>query len=225
MTQERRASAPLNRGRVIESAIALADEEGLDALSMRSLAGRLGVVPMALYKHVADKDDLVSGVIDAVVMSYATPDPELAWRDAVRFRLHSARHAVATHPWLRTGILQATRRTPAVLAHLNSIATDLARGGFSFDLIHYGMHALGHRVWGFAPEAFAPPAGAPPPPTPSPAELEALATAFPAIAGVAADSAHRNPGGACDDDAEFDFGLDLLLDALERLHASGWVSR
>ncbi len=225
MTQERRATAPLNRGRVIESAISLADEEGLDALSMRSLAGRLGVVPMALYKHVADKDDLVSGIIDAVVQSYATPDPHMGWRDAVRFRVHSARAAIAAHPWLRTGILQATRRTPAVLAHLNSVAADLARGGFSFDLIHYGMHALGHRVWGFAPEAFAPAPGAPDEPTPTPSEQEALAVAFPAIAGIAADSAQRNPEGACDDDGEFDFGLDLLLDAFERLHASGWVSR
>lgn len=217
--------SPLNRARVLEAAIALADEAGLDALSMRSLSARLGVVPMALYKHVADKDDLVSGVIDTVVSRYPAPDAGLGWRESVRYRVHAARAALERHPWLRSGILQATRQSPAVLAHLDAVAGDLARAGFSYDLIHYGMHALGHRVWGFAPEAFSPAPGAAPAPAPDPAQLAALAAAFPHVASIAADSTARNPAGACDDDAEFDFGLELLLDAMERLHAAGWVSR
>ncbi|MGX5681731.1 TetR/AcrR family transcriptional regulator [Schumannella luteola] len=216
---------PLNRARVLEAAISLADEVGLDALSMRSLSARLGVVPMALYKHVADKDDLVAGILDTVVAQYAQPDPQLGWRASVRYRVHAARAALARHPWLRSGILQASRPTPAVLAHMDAVAGDLARGGFSYDLIHYGMHALGHRVWGFAPEAFSPAPGAAPLPPPDPAQAQALAVAFPHVAAIAADSAARNPQGACDDDGEFDFGLELLLDALERLHSAGWVSR
>lgn len=216
---------PLNRARVLEAAIDLADDVGLDAVSMRSLAARLGVVPMALYKHVTDKHDLVAGIIDAVVAQYPAPDAELDWRASVRHRVHAARDRLGAHPWLRSAILQSTRPTTAVLAHLNAVAGDLAGAGFSYDLIHYGMHALGHRVWGFAPEPFGPASGSAPVPDLDPGQAQAIAAAFPHIAAIASDSAQRNPRGACDDDAEFDFGLELLLDALERLDAAGWVSR
>lgn len=225
MAKEVAKGTPLNRSRVLAAAVQLADEEGLDALSMRSLSGRLGVVPMALYKHVADKEDLLAGMVDAVVAAFPPPPADLGWRESVRFRIAAARSCLDEHAWLRDGLQQATRRTPAVLSHMNSIAGDLARAGFAYDLIHYGMHALGYRIWGFNPEAFSPPPGAPPAPPPSPDEFAALAGAFPHIAAVASDAATRNPTGACEEDAEFDFGLDLLLDAFERLHASGWVSR
>jgi AcrR family transcriptional regulator len=225
MAKETGKSAPLNRARVLAAAVELADEVGLDALSMRSLSGRLGVVPMALYKHVADKEDLVSGMIDAVVAGFPPPPADLGWSESVRFRIAAARTCLDEHAWLRDGLQQSTRRTPAVLSHMNSIAGDLARAGFAYDLIHYGMHALGYRIWGFNPEAFSPPPGAPPEPEPSSEELAALAGAYPHIAAVAADAATRNPTGACEERAEFDFGLDLLLEAFERLHASGWVSR
>lgn len=225
MPSEPRRAEPLNRARVLESARELADSEGLDAVSMRSLAARLGVVPMALYKHVSDKDDLVAGMIDSVVASYPPPSEGLEWRSAVRHRVHAAMDAVARHPWLRTAILQSTRQTPTVLAHLDATAGDLASAGFSYDLIHYGMHGLGYRVWGFTPEPFAPRPGTPPAPAPDPETMAALATAFPHVAAIATDAATRNPEGACEADREFDFGLDLLLDALERLHATGWASR
>ena len=102
---------PLNRDRVLAGAVALADEAGIGAVSMRRLAQHLGVVPMALYKHVADKDELLDGMVDVVLAEIAPPDPSLGWKDAVRQRLLSARRAVLRHPWARQAIESRTRRT------------------------------------------------------------------------------------------------------------------
>ncbi|MCS5730855.1 TetR/AcrR family transcriptional regulator C-terminal domain-containing protein [Herbiconiux moechotypicola] len=229
---------PLDRSRVIEAAVERADREGLESISMRSLAAGLGVVPMALYKHVAGRDDLVAAMIDSVVEAYAPPRPGLGWQDAVRARIHSARAGLLAHPWLRTAIESATVRTPAVLGHMDAVAGELLHGGLSPDLAHHAMHALGHRIWGFSPEAFsAPPAGDAASPSaasaglahPDPAaqaELaRQLAERFPNVVAIALSAAERTPTGACDDDAEFDFTLDLLLDAFERLHRARWESR
>jgi AcrR family transcriptional regulator len=216
---------PLDRERVLAAAVAFADARGIEPLSMRALAGDLGVVPMALYKHVADKDDLLGGMIDAVVAGYALPDPELAWRERVRARVMTARASLAAHPWLPAAIAARATPTPAVLAHMDAIAGDFVSGGLSVDLTHHAMHALGHRIWGYSPEAF--PGGA----APSGGDEEQAAQAgvfaqhFPHVFAIAMDAAARSGIGACDADAEFAFTLDLLLDAFERLHASGWESR
>src|SRR3954469_17998015 len=93
--------APLSRNRVLKAAVELADEAGFDGVSMRRLAQQLGVVPMALYKHVTDKDELLDGMVDVVIGEFTPPDPGLGWKDAVRQRLLSARQAVLRHPWSR----------------------------------------------------------------------------------------------------------------------------
>ncbi len=225
------ARVPLDRARVIATAIDAADADGLGALSMRSLAARLGVVPMALYKHVADKDDLVAGMIDAVVAGFAAPAADLGARESITTRIAAARAAVGRHPWLRGAIEAATSPTPTVLAHMDAVAGDLFRSGLSADLVHHAMHALGSRIWGFSPEAFTAPTGGPDPTpdaptaeTPDAETQRAMAERYPHVAAVAADAAARHPSGACVPDAEFDFTLDLLLDAIERLHAAGWRS-
>ena len=212
---------PLSRSRILRAAIALADEEGLVAVTMRSLATRLGVVPMALYKHVADKDDLRAGMIDLLVEAYQVPATG-TWREAVIARIGAAREAVLTHPWLRAAIEAAPAPTPTTLGHLEAIASAFASAGMSDDLIHHGMHALGPRVWGYAPEAFTAPPTAEPP---APEQVAAFAARFPHIAAIAYDTAMRHPAGACDERFEFDFTLDLLLDAITRLHETGWQSR
>ncbi|ALJ18646.1 TetR/AcrR family transcriptional regulator [Microbacterium sp. No. 7] len=223
--------ATLTPARVIGEAIAIADASGLDAVSMRAVATRLGVVPMALYKHVSDKSALVGGMIDAVVAAYPQPPAGLPWTDAVRWRILAAREALGAHPWLRPAIEGATQRTPAVLAYMNALAGEFAAGGVSYDLAHHAMHALGHRIWGFSPEAFAPPAASAAPETPGTPDgpdaetLAAMAAAFPHVVAIAQEAAASHPSGACDADAEFVFTLDLLLDAFTRLHAAGWSSR
>ncbi len=214
--------APLDRGRVLQAGIALADRDGFDALSMRALASELGVVPMALYKHVADKDDLISGMIDTLVAGYDTPSADAPWRQAVRAQILEARRTLDAHPWLRPAIETRTRRTPAVLAYMNGLSGRFIEGGVSVDLTHHAMHALGHRIWGFSPEAFDETDAEAAPPDPE--LMRRAAEAYPYVFAIAADAATRNPSGACDDQSEFEFTLDLLLDAFERLHAAGWTS-
>jgi AcrR family transcriptional regulator len=218
-----RRGPALSRVRVIAAAIDLADEQGLESVSMRNLAARVGVVPMALYKHVSDKEDLVAGMLDAVIDSYAVPDPGQDWRRTVRGRILAAREALLAHAWLRPAIESATRRTPSVLRHMDTLAGDFIGGGFSVDLTHHVMHALGNRIWGYSPEAFSSPAstsGEPPPPE----VLAEMTKAFPNVMAIAMDAATRNPTGACDEQGEFEFTLDLLLDAFERLRDTGWSS-
>lgn len=222
MSTEPAPRLPLDRGRVLAAAVRLADQKGLDGLSMRSLAGELGVVPMALYKHVASKDALVAGMIDTVVAGYPAPEPGLDWRESARFRILGARDALVLHPWLRSAIEASRHRTPTVLAHMDAVAGDLLGGGLSADLTHHAMHALGHRIWGFSPEAFDDAATSTPE---NSAELERVARErFPHIVAITLDSLERTGGARCDSHYEFAFTLDLLLDAFARLHASGWAS-
>lgn len=217
----------LTRAGIVTVAATLADEEGADALSMRRVADVLGVVPMALYRHVADKEDLLDGLVDSVIGEFAGPAAETTdtgdWRAQVRTAAFDARAVVARHPWARRAIETRTQRTPAVLAHMERLTQLFLRGGLSPDLTHHAMHTLGNRIWGFSPELFNDPgvqvARRPSPmPAPDPAD-------FPGILAIAADARSRRPNAAgCDEDFEFGFALDLILDAVHRLHASGWVS-
>ncbi|WP_322098016.1 TetR/AcrR family transcriptional regulator [Nakamurella alba] len=210
--------------RALQAAVDLADEEGVDAVSMRRLAARLGVVPMALYKHVVNKDDLLGGMVDTVIGEYAAPGVGADWKAAVRDRVLSARKAVARHPWARSVIESRSTRTAAVLGHLDAVSGAFLGGGLSPDLTHHAMHALGHRVWGFSPEAFddsADPGALRLPADPDEQQqlVDRMRSTYPHITAIALDS-----GGACDADFEFEWALDLLLDAVGRLHEAGWVS-
>jgi AcrR family transcriptional regulator len=219
---------PLSRDRVLRAAVALADDAGIDAVSMRRLAQELGVVPMALYKHVANKDELLDGMVDVVIDEIDPPDPHLAWKDQVRQRVLSARRAVLRHPWARKAIESRTRRTPVVLAYMDSVAGMFRAGGLSVDLTHHVMHALGNRIWGFSPELFDEPEDAD---GPSPEEQQTLAAEFaqryPHILEIAMAATQGDPsrvGRGCDEQFEFEFALDLLLDGFDRLAQQGWSS-
>ncbi|SDT81946.1 transcriptional regulator, TetR family [Streptomyces sp. TLI_053] len=217
---------PLNRDRVLAAAVAFADREagGTDALSMRKLAQDLGVVPMALYKHVANKEELLAGMVDTVVGGIEPPAADADWKAAVRERILSARRALRRHPWAPRVIEALPAPPPAVLGHLDAVIGLFRAGGLSVDLAHHAMHALGGRLLGFTQELFdaspGPEAG---PPDPRPA------LRYPHIAEVAATAAHAEGdgaavGGGCDDQFEFEFALDVLLDGIERLHLAGWTS-
>ena len=222
MSTKRARRPALDRVRVLAAAVRLADQKGLDELSMRNLAAELGVVPMALYKHVASKDALVAGMIDTVVAGYPVPESGLEWRESVRFRILGARDTLVAHPWLREAIETSRHRTPTVLAHMDAVAGELLTGGLSADLTHHAMHALGHRIWGFSPEAFDAAAASTPEGS---AELEQMVRErFPHIVAITLDSLERTDGAGCDSHYEFAFTLDLLLDAFARLHDSGWAS-
>lgn len=208
----------LNRERVLRAAVALADESGIESLSMRRLAQELGVVPMALYKHVANKEQLLDGMVDAVVGEIDPPTPGSDWRGVVRQRILSARRILLRHRWAYRVIESRTGPTPAVLEYLDSMIGVFRDGGLSVDLTHHVMHAMGSRLLGFSQELFDTSGGAEPPDP-------ALAERYPRIAELAAAAAHDGDsvvGGGCDDQFEFEFALDLLLDGFERLRAQGW---
>ncbi|MGL5927986.1 MAG: TetR/AcrR family transcriptional regulator [Dermatophilaceae bacterium] len=218
----------LNRTTVLRAAIALADAEGLDAVSMRRLAETLNVVPMALYKHVADKDDLLDGMVATLIGDLPVVEEKRAnqWRTTVRETIRGARAVVTTHPWARRAIETRSVRTPAVLAYLERLTQVFLGAGFSPDLTHHVMHLLGNRVWGFSPELFDDPAGTPATAkgrrrtsgTPDPQD-------YPGILRIAADARSRRPGAErCDEDFEFDFALDVILDGVARLRRAGWES-
>ncbi|MFF8609723.1 TetR/AcrR family transcriptional regulator [Streptomyces sp. NPDC015346] len=233
MAEERRGAerAPLSRERVLHAAVALADASGAsgaEAFSMRRLAQELGVVPMALYKHVANKEELLDGMVDMVVGEIARPTTSADWKSAVRQQILSARSVLLHHRWAARVIESRTGPTPAVLAYLDSVIGTFRDGGLSADLTHHVMHALGSRLLGFSQELFDTGGAAP---TPSPATAGAaaadLARAYPRVAEIAAAAAHDMDsavGGGCDDQFEFEFALDLLLDGIERLHHRGWTS-
>jgi AcrR family transcriptional regulator len=204
---------------VLRTAVALADETGIDALSMRQLAQELGVVPMALYKHVANKEQLLDGMVDVIVGEIAPPAGGTGWKAAVRERILSARRAMLRHAWASRVVESRTNPTPVVLDHLNSIAGLFRSGGFSVDLTHHVMHALGSRVWGFTAELF--PAGPPPDAGTQAAILREIAARYPYLMEIATAAAHDGSsvvGLGCDDQFEFEFALDILLDGFERLH-------
>jgi AcrR family transcriptional regulator len=208
----------LNRDRVLRAAVALADETGLERLSMRRLAQELDVVPMALYKHVANKDELIDGMVDVVVGEIEPPGPETAWRPAVRRRILSARQTMLRHPWASRAIENRQAPTVAVLSYLNSVIGMLRAGGMSATLTHHVMHALGSRVLGFTQELF----------TAGGDEAPPDMSAFPHVVEMAMTAAHENGtvvGAGCDDQFEFEFALDVLLDGFERLHDANWHPR
>ncbi|WP_130176695.1 TetR/AcrR family transcriptional regulator [Cryobacterium sp. SO1] len=221
--------ARLNRDRVLQAAVELADRTGIDALSMRRLAEELGVVPMALYKHVANKDELLDGMVDVIVAEIDPPDVALGWKAAVRLRVLSARQMLLRHPWARSVLESRTRQTPTVLDYLESTIGIFLAGGFSADLTHHVMHALGSRMWGFTQELFDTSAGPHQPPADpdaQAAQLQAMAGRYPHILRISGVARHDNSVVArgCDDRFEFEFALDLLLDGCERLRDADWSS-
>lgn len=221
---------PLSRERALRAAVELADSDGIDAVSMRNLAARLDVVPMALYRHVANKEDLLDGMVDVVVASYDPPSATTDWRPAVRGRILSARQALSHHPWARQVIESRTRRSPTVLAYMDSLAGAFIRGGMSAELTHHAMHALGSRIWGFSPEAFEEADPAPLPVDAGEQEqmLRQMIEDYPHIVAIATASTGGDLFAAdlsCDEQFEFEFALDLLLDAFGRLHDAAWTSR
>jgi AcrR family transcriptional regulator len=214
---------PLNRQRVLAAATAFADAAGLDALSMRSLADGLGVVPMALYKHVANKDELIDGMIDLVIGEIAPSLSGIGWQAAVRARILSAREALLRHPWASAAMESRAAPTVTVLGYMDSMIAMFLAGGFSVDLTHHCMHALGSRMFGFSQELYRGGQA----PTPDGEAARQMAMLFPNIVLVATGADHDRGsivGSGCDDQFEFEFALDLVLDGFELLRRRNWRS-
>jgi AcrR family transcriptional regulator len=130
--------------------VALADESGIAALSMRSLGDRLGVEAMSLYKHVAHKDDLLDGMVDSVFAEVELPTGERDWRSAARHRAVSVRAALKRHPWVLPLMQARTDPGPATLGHLDALIGLFRGAGFSVVLTAHALSAVDAYVYGFA---------------------------------------------------------------------------
>ena len=222
------ARKPLTRDLVLETAVALADHEGIGALSMRRLGQELGVEAMSLYHHVANKDALLDGMVDGVLTELtAEVGPgggeaaERDWAAALRERILLARGVMLRHKWLPAVLESRTAVSPPLIAYYEGVIATLSAGGFSHDLAHHSLHALGSRAVGFSQELFDPANGGGSA-EPSEAEMRAMAAQFPHLTAMLTDVAHDDPEstiGWCDDQTEFEFGLDVVLDGLERRRA------
>lgn len=223
---EERPRVPLSRRRVLRAAVGLADRDGVGALTMRRLAQEVGVEAMSLYHHVANKEAVFDGVVEVVlgevlaaVDAVEAPPPEEDWRAALRARVLAAREVFLRHRWAPRVLEGRSDGSPLVVAYYDHVVGILRAGGFSFDLAHRALHVLGSRALGFTQELFQPGEGR----VPDAAEMERMAERFPNIVGMLADAVHDDPGGTlgfCDDQFEFEFALDLILDGLERRRAA-----
>jgi AcrR family transcriptional regulator len=208
--------APWTRARLLHAAIGLADNRGIESLSMRKLSQELGGGTMSLYNHIANKDDLLDGMIDAVFSEVDLPAHERSWKTAMRERAISMRAAMTRHPWA-IGLMES-RRTPgpATLRHHDAVIGCLLDAGFSIQLAAHAFSALDSYIYGFALQERSLAFG-------TPEETSELAKAFllqfptkeyPRLAALTIEHVLQ-PG--YDYGNEYEFGLDLILDGLEKL--------
>jgi AcrR family transcriptional regulator len=219
-TQVSEPRIPLSRDRVLRAAVAIADADGLESVTMRRIGVALGTEAMSLYYHVANKGALLDGIVELVMTEINDAVdridlPAADWKQAMRRRILSAREIVLRHPWAPR--LFETRTSPAVVVYHDRLVGLMHAGGLSYDLAHHALHALGSRALGFSQELFDPPAGAG---AASDRMLVDLADQVPNLIGMLSEVAHDDPDstlGWCDDQAEFEFSLDLILEGLDRL--------
>jgi AcrR family transcriptional regulator len=205
----------LSKARVLQAAIARADQAGIEAFSMRGLAQELGVVPMALYKHVANKDELLDGIVDIVFSEIDAPSAEEDWRSALRRRAISARTALKRHPWA-VGLMESRHPGPANLRLHNAVMGCLREAGFSFQAAIHAYSVQDAYIYGFALQerdlAFETPQSAG-----KAAQRRAETIGDFADYPYLAEVVTRLPETGYDPDIEFAWGLDLILNGLDQL--------
>ena len=207
---------------MLEAAIQLADEGGLESLTMRKLATELGVEAMSLYHHVANKAEVVSGIVDRVVGEFKLPLDERDWEQAVRICAVSAHEALLRHPWACNPVMTPTRSITTHTAHMlymEWLLRQLRDAGFSTDLRYKGYHALDSHIFGFTLWQVGHDVATPDIPDLAGTVLEALpADAFPYLI----EHIHQHLEAPSGDGARaFEFGLDLILEGLKRAHKRG----
>ena len=210
----------LSRDRVLQAAVSLADREGVEALTMRRLGQELGVEAMSLYNHVANKDDILAGMVDRVFAEIDLPSSDTDWRPALRHRCVSARAVLRSHAWAVPLMESGTSPGPATLRHHDAVLGCLFDAGIPPDVVAHAYAIVDAFVYGFATqEASLPAAGAP---TEDFAQIAAQMAAampadqFPHLARFTTEHVLQ-PGYDFGD--SFDVGLDLVLDGVERLVA------
>ena len=210
-----KARTALSRERVLRAALALADEGRTATPTMRSLAEVLGVAPMALYRHVANKEDLVDGLVDLVFAEIDLAPSRAGWKAAMRLRAISAREVLSRHPWAVE--LMESRRNPgaATLRHHDAVLGSLRQAGFSIAMAAHAYSLVDSYIYGFALEQKSLPFDASNVAEVAQSMLKQFPVdTYPYLAEITFEHVMK-PG--YDYGNEFEFGLDLILDGLERI--------
>ena len=208
-----RRREPLSRDRIIRAAIELADRDGLDAVAMRRLGQQLGVEAMSLYKHVADKEDVLAGMADRVAEQFEHPASELDWQSAIRASSIAAHEILQRHPWAASLMESTLKPGPARLAYLDAVIGVLRAAGFSIVDVAHAFGALDSHLYGFVMQVASWPFDADEVPGIAAEMLSELPVErYPNLFEMGTMVATREGGMPLD----FTFGLDLLLDGLER---------
>jgi AcrR family transcriptional regulator len=201
---------------VLRAAVALADEAGIDSLTMRGLGQALGVEAMSLYNHVANKDDLLDGMVDVVVGDIVVPPSGTHWRSAMRARCISAHQTLLAHPWAAVQITSRMTIGPGMIRYLDATLGRLREGGFTIDGALDAWNALDSHLYGFALQELNLPFAVEESSSVSASVLPQIpAEEYPYVVEVLG---HVMSQGRRED---FEFGLDLILDGLERRLAGG----
>jgi AcrR family transcriptional regulator len=207
---------PLSRERILDAAIALADAGGIDALSMRKLGQELGVEAMSLYNHVANKDDLLDGIADVIADQIDVPVPGADWKEALRQTAISSHEVFVRHRWACGLMMRRPRVSPQRMRWMEAVLRTLREAGFSPNMTHHAYHALDSHITGFTLWQVNMPFE-------TKEELVEMAAVF--LQQIPTDEypyviehaeqhiAPSSPNGK----SEFEFGLELILDGLERL--------
>ena len=218
-TSSRQPRTPLTRERVLRAALALADAGGIESLTMRKLGQELGVEAMSLYNHVENKDDIVDGITELVLAEIEVPSDGSDWKSEIRRTAISSHDVFLRHRWACSLMMSRPKASTPRMLWMEAVLRTLREAGFSADMTHHAYHALDSHITGFTLWQVNMPFE-------TKAELVDLAQDF--LQQIPADAypyiiehaeqhlAPESPDGA----TEFEFGLELILDGLERLRDS-----
>jgi AcrR family transcriptional regulator len=205
--------APLTRERIIGAAVSFADDHGVEALSMRKLGSELGVEAMSLYNHVENKDDIYDGMIDHVFASMPLPDPDMPWQDTIRQIGAAAMDRFTDHPWVVTLLMQRGNFGPGALTFMDRVMAVFKDAGFSDEDTHHAWQMLASHTMGYAFQQSSDPGAIVTELANLDVQLARLGDQFPHVMALAPLLAR------CQYDAEYAFGLEIIIDGLKsRLH-------
>ena len=216
MATETEPRLPLSRDRILRAALELVDDGGIDSLTMRKLGQALGFEAMSLYNHVANKDDVIDGILDLVLAEGELPSPSGNWDRAVRASAVSVHAALRRHPWASAVVMAPGRLRPARLRYMDSLLGRIREAGFSAETTYHAYHVLDGHIFGFslweASHSY------------SDADASEMIAAFERTITADEYPYLREHGeqhfaeGPHQDVSAFEFGLDLILDGLKKIN-------
>ncbi|MGI9643371.1 MAG: TetR/AcrR family transcriptional regulator [Acidimicrobiia bacterium] len=206
----------LSRDHVLEGAVVLADEIGIEAFTIRKLATALGTKPMTIYHYVSSKEEIIDGMIERVFSEIEKPSSEGNWLEALRLRCESARAALKRHPWAAPLMESRTSPGPENLGHHEAVLACLRRGGLNWQETAHAYAILDAFIYGFALQETSLPSQAEGEFVEAAQDIAAAfdAEAYPNLVGLTVEHVFQ-PGYEFGD--SFDFGLDLILEAIGKV--------